>query len=123
MDTLQREWVTQAGCAGTDPEAFFPVAKGGSYPRQVYATCRACPVRLPCGLEQVARDPFDLHGLWAGLTPNQFRDVQRAITARVKAFPGVDVGEVTEDILTAEFDRVDSEQYKTRQLIEWKHTE
>jgi WhiB family redox-sensing transcriptional regulator len=53
-------WYSEALCAQTDPEAFFPIRGGTTAPAK--KICAACPVRQKCldwSLEQ-----GELHGVW-----------------------------------------------------------
>lgn len=62
-------WRERAGCAGEDPEVFFPV---GSRPRPLRALqiCRDCPVREMCLADAMAtEDPAMRWGVLGGLTP------------------------------------------------------
>ncbi|MFH8797086.1 WhiB family transcriptional regulator [Streptomyces sp. NPDC017941] len=60
-------WQTDALCAQTDPDAFFPEV-GGS-PRAAVRTCATCPVRPDCLAYALARP--SLSGIWGGLTTVQ----------------------------------------------------
>lgn len=57
-------WQTDALCAQTDPEAFFP--EKGNSPRDAKRVCADCPVATLC-LEYALRENMQ-HGIWGGLT-------------------------------------------------------
>lgn len=63
------EWVDQALCAQTDPEAFFP--EKGESTRPAKAVCMRCDVRAACldfALENVER-----FGIWGGASERERR--------------------------------------------------
>lgn len=60
------DWVLDALCAQTDPEAFFPEGKGGST-NAAKQLCARCPVRALC--LQYALDTHIMHGVWGGVSP------------------------------------------------------
>lgn len=67
-------WASDALCAQTDPEAFFP-EKGGST-REAKAVCTGCMVQAECldyALEHHIR-----HGIWGGMSERDRRCIERA---------------------------------------------
>lgn len=84
---LPPQWVSDALCAQTDPEAFFP-EKGGD-PGPDRRICADCPVRARC--RDYALSSGELYGVWGGLTLNDRRRLRR----RARRI-GVPVTEVTE---------------------------
>jgi WhiB family redox-sensing transcriptional regulator len=62
-------WQTDALCAQTDPEAFFP-EKGGST-RDAKKVCGACNVRSQCLEYALAND--ERFGIWGGLSERERR--------------------------------------------------
>lgn len=67
------EWMVDANCVGTDPEAWFP-GKGGRASPTIRKVCGACPVNEDClsyALE------FNLRGIWGGLTESQRTRLRR----------------------------------------------
>lgn len=70
------EWIFEGGCAGTDPELFFP-EKGNSHHAQARAICADCPVREAC--LSWALETRQSHGIWGGTTVNERRRILAAI--------------------------------------------
>ncbi|WP_051171954.1 WhiB family transcriptional regulator [Microbacterium indicum] len=70
-------WQTDALCAQTDPEAFFP-EKGGST-RDAKRICTSCSVREQC-LEYALQND-ERFGIWGGLSERERRRVKRAAQA------------------------------------------
>ena len=66
-------WQTDALCAQTDPEAFFP-EKGGST-RDAKRICTSCDVRSEC-LEYALRND-ERFGIWGGLSERERRKLKR----------------------------------------------
>lgn len=61
-----REWVDDAACASTDPDAFHPeFGDSAPYAKKV---CAGCPVRDAC-LEHALVHESHWHGIWGGLSP------------------------------------------------------
>lgn len=58
------EWVEDAVCAQTDPEAYFP--DGGSSAEGPKAVCFRCPVRRDCLAHAVENGEEE--GVWGGFT-------------------------------------------------------
>jgi len=83
---LPPEWVSDALCAQTDPELFYP-EKGGN-PEPARRICGACPVRVECCAYALAN--AEHHGVWGGLTCNE-RDRIRARARRTDR-PVTEVG-------------------------------
>ena len=68
------EWVDQAVCASTDPEAFYPEAGTSAAPAK--RVCASCPVIADClTWALTTREP---HGIWGGHSPAERRDLFRA---------------------------------------------
>jgi len=70
---LPPEWVSDALCAQTDPEAFFP-DKGGST-RAAKRVCAECAVRAEC--LDWALDNAEHYGIWGGKSERERRDLRR----------------------------------------------
>jgi len=66
-------WQTDALCAQTDPEAFFP-EKGGST-RDAKRICTTCDVRDRC-LEYALHND-ERFGIWGGLSERERRKLKR----------------------------------------------
>lgn len=66
------DW-SDASCAQSDPEAWFP-ENGGSR-RDPKRVCARCPVLAGCGAWAVATR--QQHGIWGGLTPDERRELWR----------------------------------------------
>ncbi|WP_431813254.1 WhiB family transcriptional regulator [Kocuria sp. cx-455] len=66
-------WQTDALCAQTDPEAFFP-EKGGST-RDAKRVCEACPVSGECLDYAMSND--EKFGIWGGLSERERRRLRR----------------------------------------------
>lgn len=66
-------WQTDALCAQTDPEAFFP-EKGGST-RDAKRICTTCDVRSEC-LEYALQND-ERFGIWGGLSERERRKLKR----------------------------------------------
>jgi WhiB family redox-sensing transcriptional regulator len=63
-------WRERAGCAGVDPELFFPV--GSRRPVRALQICGDCPVRELCLADAMAtEDPAMRWGVLGGLTPTR----------------------------------------------------
>ncbi|KAB1647557.1 MULTISPECIES: WhiB family transcriptional regulator [unclassified Pseudoclavibacter] len=67
------EWQSEALCAQTDPEAFFP-EKGGST-RDAKRICSSCEVRAQC-LEYALQND-ERFGIWGGLSERERRKLRR----------------------------------------------
>lgn len=66
-------WQSDALCAQTDPEAFFP-EKGGST-REAKRICEGCEVRSECLEYALAND--ERFGIWGGLSERERRKLRR----------------------------------------------
>ncbi|WP_309080413.1 WhiB family transcriptional regulator [Zhihengliuella sp.] len=66
-------WQTEALCAQTDPEAFFP-EKGGST-RDAKKVCGACNVRAECLEYALSND--ERFGIWGGLSERERRRLRK----------------------------------------------
>lgn len=66
-------WQTDALCAQTDPEAFFP-EKGGST-REAKRICQGCEVKADC-LEYALHND-ERFGIWGGLSERERRKLKR----------------------------------------------
>ena len=66
-------WQTDALCAQTDPEAFFP-EKGGST-RDAKKICTTCEVRAQCLEYALLND--ERFGIWGGLSERERRRLKR----------------------------------------------
>jgi WhiB family redox-sensing transcriptional regulator len=66
-------WQSEALCAQTDPEAFFP-EKGGST-RDAKRICTSCDVRAQC-LEYALQND-ERFGIWGGLSERERRKLKR----------------------------------------------
>lgn len=66
-------WQTDALCAQTDPEAFFP-EKGGST-RDAKRICSSCQVSAEC-LEYALHND-ERFGIWGGLSERERRKLKR----------------------------------------------
>jgi WhiB family redox-sensing transcriptional regulator len=66
-------WQTDALCAQTDPEAFFP-EKGGST-RDAKRICTGCSVRAQC--LEYALENDERFGIWGGLSERERRKLRR----------------------------------------------
>jgi WhiB family transcriptional regulator, redox-sensing transcriptional regulator len=78
-------WLSHAGCAGMDPELFFPL--DGGLPKAAAAACASCPVRSKC-LDDAAGNYFDWlnGGVRGGLSERQRAKMRRPdVSARVSA--------------------------------------
>lgn len=72
-DDTTLAWQTDALCAQTDPEAFFP-EKGGST-RDAKRICGSCDVRDRC-LEYALHND-ERFGIWGGLSERERRKLKR----------------------------------------------
>ena len=75
-----QDWMTQARCAQTDPEAFFPEGKGkgnGPAHRTARRVCLACPVESECLDYALIHD--ERFGIWGNTTPKQREAIRRRL--------------------------------------------
>jgi WhiB family transcriptional regulator, redox-sensing transcriptional regulator len=77
-------WQTDALCAQTDPEAFFP-EKGGST-RDAKKICTTCDVRGEC-LEYALQND-ERFGIWGGLSERERRKLKRRASGRDRMTAG-----------------------------------
>jgi len=70
-------WQTDALCAQTDPEAFFP-EKGGST-RDAKRICTTCEVKAQCLDYALQND--ERFGIWGGLSERERRKLRRSKSA------------------------------------------
>ncbi|QEO13514.1 WhiB family transcriptional regulator [Agromyces intestinalis] len=66
-------WQSDALCAQTDPEAFFP-EKGGST-RDAKRICTGCEVRAQCLEYALSND--ERFGIWGGLSERERRKLRK----------------------------------------------
>lgn len=66
-------WQSDALCAQTDPESFFP-EKGGST-REAKKICSSCDVRGECLEYALSND--ERFGIWGGLSERERRKIRR----------------------------------------------
>jgi WhiB family redox-sensing transcriptional regulator len=71
------QWYSQALCAQTDPDAFYP-EKGGST-AEAKKICLRCPVKQKC--LQWALDHDERFGIWGGLSDRERRRLARGEAA------------------------------------------
>lgn len=67
------EWVGEALCPQTDPEAFFPEAR--AHALDAKRVCARCPVIEDCLAWALEHEE---HGVWGGLTEAERRDLKKA---------------------------------------------
>lgn len=77
------EWVEEALCAQTDPEAFFPQHRGGTdkTAEVAKAVCAMCPVRREC--HDYAMESKELWGVWGGVS-----EIERRKSLGIKGVRG-----------------------------------
>ena len=73
VDDTALAWQSEALCAQTDPEAFFP-EKGGST-RDAKRICTTCDVRGEC--LEYALNNDERFGIWGGLSERERRKLKR----------------------------------------------
>ncbi len=73
IDENALAWQTDALCAQTDPESFFP-EKGGST-RDAKKICTTCEVRSDCLEYALSND--ERFGIWGGLSERERRKLRR----------------------------------------------
>lgn len=73
---MPTDW-TQAVCAQTAPDLFFP--EKGSETRQARKLCESCPIKFACLAEALRTPPWeDDFGVRGGLTVRQRRAMRKA---------------------------------------------
>lgn len=83
-------WRTNALCADTDPELFFPIGTTGQALLQIAKAkevCAECTVKSEC-LEFALETNQD-SGIWGGTSEDERRGIRRERAARLKARPAV----------------------------------
>jgi len=83
---LPPEWVSDALCAQTDPEVFYPQVGGTVAPAK--RVCAACPVLAEC--RDYALTTGELDGVWGGLSETDRRRLRRQ--ARRTGTPVTELG-------------------------------
>ena len=68
-----QEWVADAPCVQTDPDAFYPEKSQPN--RAAKSVCGSCPVREEC--LEYALDNGERHGVWGGLSERERWALQR----------------------------------------------
>lgn len=66
-------WLTEALCAETDPDIFFPEKGGSTAPAT--SVCQNCRVREECLEYALSHDIR--HGIWGGMSDNDRRKLSR----------------------------------------------
>lgn len=77
-EPLHETWMSKAACVGQPVTWWFPenaAAYEEADAQKALRICRGCPVRHKC--LQWALKHTDQHGIYAGLTPQQRRQVRR----------------------------------------------
>lgn len=72
LQIRREEWMADAACLGTDPDAFFGGKSDAAAARRV---CRACPVREAC--REFAIADASLLGVWGGTTERERRAIRK----------------------------------------------
>jgi WhiB family redox-sensing transcriptional regulator len=75
---------SQALCAQTDPELFFP--EGGGSTQQAKQICNACPVKNDCLMEALVNKYED--GVWGGLSARERIQLRRSKDSPLKVEVG-----------------------------------
>lgn len=78
MSTAGPEWMDEALCAQSDPEAWFP--EKGDRPAAAKRVCADCPVRAECLEYAIEHD--ERFGVWGGRTERERRELRRERKAR-----------------------------------------
>ena len=76
-------WHDQAACRGWPTHLWF--AERGGDPEPARLICAACPVRVECLTEAVARR--EVNGLWGGAAGKTLRRLRKAFSARGHVTP------------------------------------
>lgn len=69
------DWQTDARCAGTDADVFFP--DRGESTRDGKRICRGCTVRAEC--LEYALDLRERFGIWGGVSERERRQLLRSL--------------------------------------------
>lgn len=73
MVLSEMSWRDYAACKGMD-KIFFPEQDRNST-REAQAICATCPVKRPCYRAGI----YELHGVWAGTTPDQRVEIRKLL--------------------------------------------
>lgn len=73
---LYNEWVADAICPQTDPEAFFPLSPHSRGVAEAKAVCASCLARSEC-LEYALTLAWEVDGIWGGTTSTDRRRIRR----------------------------------------------
>jgi WhiB family redox-sensing transcriptional regulator len=76
IDAQATEWMRDALCAQTDPEAFYPDRHGTVAP--AVAVCAVCPVLVECRAYALATD--QRFGVWGGLSAGARQRIRTGAT-------------------------------------------
>jgi len=74
-DETALDWMANAACATTNPDAWFP--ESGESPRPAIRICTSCEVRTQC--LQYALDNGEYWGTWGGLTARELRKLRHEL--------------------------------------------
>jgi WhiB family redox-sensing transcriptional regulator len=66
---MSTHWMSDAACAETDPELWFPELDSLWRVRQAKNICDKCPVKQQC-LDYAQKNAFK-EGIWGGLSPTE----------------------------------------------------
>jgi WhiB family redox-sensing transcriptional regulator len=66
---MSTHWMSEAACATTDPELWFPELDSLWRVREAKNICEKCPVKKEC-LEYALVNGFK-EGIWGGLSPTE----------------------------------------------------
>ncbi|MFL6123737.1 WhiB family transcriptional regulator [Actinophytocola sp.] len=72
IDAQATEWMRDALCAQTDPEAFYPDEHGSVAPAK--AVCAVCPVLAEC--RAYALETGQRFGVWGGLSAHERQQIR-----------------------------------------------
>ena len=61
------DWMEEALCAQTDPDAFFPDKGGKSTAQAALQVCQSCTVKKQCETYSEG----EVRGVWAGMSAQQ----------------------------------------------------
>ena len=68
---ITAEWRSNASCAQTDPDEFFPSSYSRDAVKLAKTVCASCIVRDKCLTEALENNEID--GIWGGTTPHERR--------------------------------------------------